>query len=568
MQRLSRFFAGLPLRLWLLLGAALLFWNLGFSTFWNTDEARYAAAALEMAHPFSGAPDWIVPHLDTIPRLNKPPLVLWLGAISFHLFGVAESSARLVSAGASVAVMLGIFALGRAMFDERAATAGALVWATSLFPVAMSRVFNTDALLCAAMFFVFGGIWLAGENENNEYGRFRPYSWCAIGMGLALLAKGPVGVALPLLLGAIYLSLARRWKMVSMRGVLISFVVAFLIAAPWYFAIEMRAPGFNRRFLWVENFARFSGEAGHHNPTPVWFFVPVALLGLMPWTGFLPIAMMRAREMWRQRFGNRGARAQLFCWIWALGVIGFFSLSGTKLVSYILPAFPAFALLVGACFSGDVWTRAMQRTSLVVPMLLSPILAVAAFLYLTSDRGLPRKEGLSYASAFCAALLVMADVVWRVRHDRWKIFGAQTLGSCLVVVILLRFAGHFAKYEDASPMLRALAPHLKPSDTVALHGTFQPSVIFYARRPVPVFNFINNSGLDETHPNYRALFRPADLRLSSNRAFVLVKWDDDRSAYRDWRIIARNNDFRLLSNRPAPPGFAFDFTAPRKRLRP
>ena len=107
-------------RWFLLLAALLLLYGLDYAPLWNPDEGRYASAALEMAQPFNGtAPDWIVPHLNTIPRINKPPLVYWLGAISYRILGVSEASTRLISALAAIVVMLTVWRLGHAMFSER-----------------------------------------------------------------------------------------------------------------------------------------------------------------------------------------------------------------------------------------------------------------------------------------------------------------------------------------------------------------------------------------------------------------------------------------------------------------
>ncbi|HEX8551100.1 MAG TPA: glycosyltransferase family 39 protein [Abditibacteriaceae bacterium] len=589
MQSLTRFFSGLSLRWWLLPGVFLLLWNLSYAPFWNPDEGRYASAALEMAQPFDGSPsDWVMPYLNSIPRLNKPPLVYWLGAASYRVFGVGEASARLIPALASLAVMIGLWTLGRSMFGnstlgktqekdnglkagERAGVAAALIWATSLLPAGLGRTFNTDMLLCAAMFFVFGGIFLAGEDSATRYGRIRPYLWSGIGMGLALVAKGPVGVALPLLIGAFYLTLAKRWSKISFVGLAGAVVLALLLGAPWYLAMEQRVPGFIRRFVFEENLGRFSGKGEFHDPTPFWYYLPIALFGVLPWTSFFIAAVARARSFVRWDIADPNLRGRLFCWLWCVLLIGFFSLSSTKLVSYILPAFPALALLLGESFGVGEWPRAVRRAALVLSTLFSLILGVAATVYLTNDNTLPRAEGLPYAIAMTAILLVGALGAWLFRGDRWKIFGTQALTAIVLLCTLLSLAGRVTFYEDASPILRALAPQLQPDDRVVLYRTFQPSAIFYTKRTIPIYEFRNNSGLDETHPNYKKLYLPrasaALLNQSPQRVFVLVRWThDDASHFRNWQLLAHNNDFRLLSNRTVP-GFKYDFTAPKKRSR-
>lgn len=574
MQSFAAFFRRMPLRSWLLLGVFLLLWKLDYAPFWNPDEGRYSSAALEMARPFDGAAeDWTVPHLDTIPRLNKPPLVYWMGAVSYKAFGPSERAARLVPALAAVAVMFGLYFLGRSLFGERAAIAAALVWATSLLPAGLGRTFNTDMLLTASMFFAFGGIFLAGEEPTCRYSRIRPYLWAGAGMGAALLAKGPVGVALPLLIGGVYLTVAWRWRNVSAPGVLGAIALTLLIGAPWYFAIEARMPGFAKHFLVGENLDRFSGKKAYHEKTSPLYYLPIVLLGVMPWSGFWLTTMTREGGLMAWRFGSATKRLHLYCWLWALLLVGFFSLSGTKLISYVLPAFPAFALLLGEAFGGEKdWEFELRTAALGMATLLNVIVAGAAGWYLTNDKTLPAAAGLPYAIAIAVVLLGTVVMLWIWREDRWRLFCAQSVGAAFFLILFLGLAGRIAPYEDASPMLMALVPHVEPEDTVVEYRTFQPSAIFYLQRPVPVLEFNNNSGLDETHPNFKKLYRKAaeteTLRNGPNRVFALTRWNhNDTQQFTKWTLIGRNNDFRLYCNRAAPADFRYEFTAPKKRDR-
>jgi 4-amino-4-deoxy-L-arabinose transferase-like glycosyltransferase len=579
MRPLADFLCRLPLRCWLLFGGFFLLWNLNYAPFWNPDEGRYASSALEMARPldgssFAGTPsDWTVPRLNSVPRLNKPPLVYWLGALSFKLFGPSEWAARLVPALAACSVMLGLYFLGSTMWGERAGAAAAVIWATSLLASGLARTFNTDMLLSASTFFAFGGIFLASEETANGYGRIRPYLWAGIGLGLALISKGPVGVALPLLIGAVYLCVVRRWKQICFLRVTGALVLALLIGLPWYFAVEAREPGFIRHFIFAENLGRFSGKSGYHNATPAWYYLPVVLLGMMPWSGFWLAALARTGLCFSWRSGNIAARGLLFCWLWGILLVAFFSVSGTKLISYVLPAFPAFALLMGEAFGGErEWSRGIQRATLAVASVLSIVLAAGAALYLTNEKTLPASIGQRYGLATVFILLATTAALWKWQGDRWKLFGVQSIGAGALLLLLLSLAGRVAPYEDASPMVQTLVPHMKPDDVLLEYRMFQPTAIFYTARAVPVYEFVNNSGLDEQHPNYVRMFPPAThiatLKRGPQRIFALMRWNHgDTEHFVGWNLIARNNDFRLFSNRPAPAGFSYDFTAPGKRDR-
>ena len=344
---------GLWWRIALALSIAFLFWNLGYAPLWNPDEGRYAAASLEMAHPFEGEPDWVVPHLNTIPRLNKPPLVYWTTASLIRLLGPNETAARLTSAISALLIALLVWLLGRSMFGPRAALLATLVWTTAIFPFALARVLNTDMLLCAAMTLVISGVWMALENGHWSLGsgpqgaRFngRAAVVAGLGMGLGLLAKGPVAVVLPLLIGFAYL-VARNWRSGNNRfiavavcisrawrdlrrdkvlwlSLCVALFIGLLMAMPWVWAVSQRVPSFLRTFLLSENVARFSGGADYHDPTPFWYYLPVVVVGLLPWPAFLLWCRSKSASL-DTGAPDVAARAPLFLWLWVAIVVGVF----------------------------------------------------------------------------------------------------------------------------------------------------------------------------------------------------------------------------------------------------
>jgi 4-amino-4-deoxy-L-arabinose transferase-like glycosyltransferase len=562
---------------WLLLfGVFILFWRLNYAPLWNPDEGRYASAALEMTHPFDGsAPDWVVPHLNTIPRLNKPPLVYWLGAASFNIFGVSTAAARLAPALAAVGVLFLLFVLGKKMFGERAGIAGSLVWATAGFPVGMARTFNTDMLLTSAIALAFGGIWLAVESTGIRQ-KWGASLLAGVGLGLALLAKGPVGLALPLLICFVYLCVARRWGSVPWAGVATALVMALSLAIPWFLAVEKREPGFLHRFIIEENFGRFSGKEDYHDPTPIYYYLPVVILGLLPWTAFILPTCVRGVL----KDDDDSRRARLFLWLWGGLLVAFFSISKTKLISYVLPAFPAFCLLIGEALGGthdkrSDWPPLVRWIVLSVALLLNTILVIAAGKYLLDDRTLPRAEAIPYLVAAVAILVCgsIALVICWLARDRWRLMLSQTITAIVLFVCLLQLAGRIALFEDASSIFISLKPHLQPSDRLVEYRTFQPSAIFYLKRDIPIYEFVNNSGLDEEHPNFKRLYRDEkefqEIWEWPERTFVLIrrKHGSEINIPANWSTVAINNDYELLSNRPAPDGFSFDYVAPGKRIR-
>jgi 4-amino-4-deoxy-L-arabinose transferase-like glycosyltransferase len=576
----------------LALAAFLLLWNLGYAPVWNPDEGRYVSASLEMLTPLDGGstPNWIVPHLNGIPRLNKPPLVYWSAASLFKVLGESVVAARLVSALAAVGVLLLLLGLGAKLFDFKTGVLATVVWATSALPFTLGRVLATDMLLTFSMTLaLFGFVFaLAPATENpreNPKPRALFFLIAGLGLGLALLAKGPVGLGLPLLIAFAWMLLCagrNTFRAPIVLGVLGAMALAVLIAAPWYATIARVHPEFLGRFLWGENVARLTGSTFYHEPEPFWFYAPVILVGALPWTAFLwPAARSWAADF-RARLlpddAGHAARARWLLWIWAFVIIALFSASSTKLITYILPAFPAIALLIAQVFRTSKTapqTRAVAQARYATIALLA-VLAIGLTIAFTlpkllADKILPRAVADPFVFAMSAILLGGALALALYPRPTRVL---PLIGGALFIA-LTGFMGRFALYEDSSPMLVRLQPFVKPGDRILQFKTFQPSLMFYTRRPSTVVDFVNTSGLDDEEFKASGHFVKDQtlikkLASSQERIFVLTRWKHAHWPALDTpalRVIARNNDYRLLSNRPAPAGFHYDFTAPRKRHR-
>lgn len=551
----------------LLLAATLLFWNLAYAPFWNPDEGRYSASALEMAGLLpASAPDWVVPHLNTIPRLNKPPLVYWLAGSFFRFFGPSEVAGRLVPALAALGILLLLWRVANRVFGLRAAQISVLVWATAFLPCVLARTLNTDMLLCLGITLAAWSLWALGESQSGISSKMAILGG-ALGFSIALLAKGPIGAAIPI--GAIVFW---RWKVFGFRRifekrlwwpVLVALGLAILAVWPWCSAVETRHPGFLRGFLLGENLSRFAGGAqGDHESAPFWYYAPVLLLGLLPWTGFLPIfADFRPRNA-PDTIQNR---ARLFCLIWALLVVGFFSLSGTKLISYVLPAFPPLALLLGAALSENEGKNGILRAWILsATLFLNAVILVASAIFLLNGKILARAE--AFPLVFQLAFVVLAGsmaLIWAARRSLFGMAQTQSVFSFALYLVIFGVASRVAPVEDVSVLARQLALELRPDDRVVSFKTFAPATIFYLKRPLEVFEFHNSSGLNERALQKSPLFSRrgqqsdedalAAFLAGKGRTFVWThKSKKGGPIPRGAWIWGENKKDRLLCNRPAP----------------
>jgi 4-amino-4-deoxy-L-arabinose transferase-like glycosyltransferase len=317
----------------------LFFYGLGAFGLLGADEPRYAQIAREMLD----RSDWITPILGGKPWLEKPPLYYWQAMLSFRLAGVSDRAARLPAA-LDAAILIGAIYFFLRRFRPGSELDGALITAGCVGIVGFAHAAATDMPLAAC--FAIGLLaWYAWYESRRHTDLAAFYIFLALGT----LAKGPVAPALAAAIIFLFVAAKRDWLALA-RTLWIPGIVLYLtVTLPWYVAVQLRNPEFFRIFILEHNLARFSTGVYHH-PQPFWFFLPVFLLALMPWTFPLILAIAeRARLIWsegKQAFSSPEDSWPLFLLIWMFVPILFFSASQSKLPGYILPAVPAGALLV------------------------------------------------------------------------------------------------------------------------------------------------------------------------------------------------------------------------------
>lgn len=310
------------------------------------DEPRYAAIGRAMAT----TGDWITPRLWGVPWFEKPALLYWMTAAGFKVGLGAELAPRLPVALASIAFLIYFFVVLRREFGDRAAAYSAAVLATSAGWLAYSHIAITDlpmsAAFAAAMLVIMDA---SSEIPGKGAGGASAIRFLAAGalLGLAVLAKGLVPLALFI---PVLWFLRHR-----IRDLALAFLAATVVAAPWYVLVTLRngAP-FLEEFFWKHHFGRFLSSALQHD-RPIWFYVPVLLAGVFPWTPLL--ALLFSRRLFQDR------RAQFLLAWFAWGFL-FFSISRNKLPGYLLPLLPPVAALIGVA-AAEVRTRSPKLMALL-----------------------------------------------------------------------------------------------------------------------------------------------------------------------------------------------------------
>lgn len=472
--------------IWLLLGVAALLWfgTLGYRHLIHPDEGRYAELARHML--VSG--DWVTPRLNGILYFEKPALQYWATAAAFAAFGVGEAAARVWPALCGAFVVVALWFAARRSIGEHAATWSAGVLGSCAWWILNGHFVNLDTGLACFMTLSMLGFWVAQRDDATprEHVAGMLVAWA--GMALAVLSKGLVGIVLPGAVLVAYSVLARDpavWRrMLWGRGL----ALFLAIGVPWFVAVSLRNAEFARFFFIHEHFERFL-TTQHQRTGAWWYFVPVLAAGLVPWTTALPGALALG---WRRRPGRFQAN-RLFL-AWAAVIFAFFSLSSSKLPSYILPVFPALALLIGQHLA----TLPARRLALhaMAPLAIAVLLAAVL---VAAPRLIDRAGGLSPADlayrdwllAGCAVLGAASAIAARFAFRQWRRPAMLALAFGSLVACQLVLLGHqsYAPLKSARTMVETIRPQLAPGAPFWSIRTHDQTLPFYLGRPVTLVDW-------------------------------------------------------------------------------
>jgi 4-amino-4-deoxy-L-arabinose transferase-like glycosyltransferase len=472
------------LRGWVLVAvsAAVWFSALGFRTLVKPDEGRYAEIAREMA--VTG--DWITPRLNGIKYFEKPPLQYWATAAAFRAFGENDWTARLWTGLTGFAGVLLAALLGRRLYGPAAGALAATVLGTAVMYFVVGHLNTLDM---GTTFFLEGAVaaFLFAQGAppgSREERRWMLAAWAA--MALATLSKGLIGLAFPVLTLLVYSAVERDlrpWKRLHLGAGLVLFLA---IAAPWFVAVSLANPEFPRFFFVHEHFERFL-TTEHHRVQPAWYFAPILLAGLLPWSG---IALQAWIQGWR-RAGTGSIHAGRFLALWAAVIFVFFSASESKLPSYILPVLPALAVL-----AGDALARMPGRT-LRRHLALVVVAGVAGLPWLygalptgqdASAAMLARYAGwLMLAVAVCAGAAALGW--WRARER--PVQGALALGAGALFLSATGLLGHEAlgRSNSAHYIAGEIRKELRPGAPFYSVGMYDQTLPFYLKRTVTLVDY-------------------------------------------------------------------------------
>jgi len=520
----------------------VMFTNLGGPRLWDRDEPRNAGCAREMLE----RSDWVVPTFNAKLRTHKPVLLYWGMMTAYSVLGVSEFSARLPSALAAVGTTLCTWFIGRRLFGPRAGVWAAVALTSSLMFGVAGRAATPDSVLIFCTTLV-SAIYVAGtfrprfDNAPADTppqlvwsGHYFPQHWPTVAamysvMGLAVLAKGPVGLVLPTAVIGMFLLIMRlpalalpreftfaSWLVRLLRPFepvhflrtcwymrpLTAIFAAAAVALPWYWAVHLATDGaWSSGFFWDHNVGRATSAMEGHGGGALWFYPVAILLGFFPWSCFaIPLAMDAGVQARRRDGGNAG---YVFAICWVLVYVGLFSIARTKLPSYITPCYPGLALLAGSYV--DRWSRdaaAIARWWLPLAFGTLALTGVgfAVAIPLVAKRYLPGEEWLGLLGLVPLAGGVVCMGLAAIRNYR---SAAIAFGSSAVAFSTMLFAigAQRADVHQTSHVLLRAAFERAADPQLASYKILEPSWVFYAGRPIEELPHGNSEHREATGPH-------------------------------------------------------------------
>jgi 4-amino-4-deoxy-L-arabinose transferase-like glycosyltransferase len=553
----------------------LLFWNLGALGLTDRDEGRNAEAGREMLE----TGDWMSPTFNYEPRYAKPVLVYWLMSASYKTFGVSEFAARFPSALFGLGLVLMLYLFLARLRDANTALLAALMLALNLQMIGLNRMALTDSVLIFFTTLSLVAFWLGFQTTRER----RPWMWvCYAAMGIATLAKGPVGFLVPLIVVALYLSLTKQWRPFWQDGrPLAGTALTIFIALPWYAGMWWLHGSEYTASAQANTVGRFLKPMEGHS-FGFLFYIPVLLLGFFPWSGWLLFAWPQTYKNWRADRKALGLTRDMsgelsdsstvtstpsqtdkldwFAAAWIFATFVFFTLSSTRLPHYIGPLFPAAAILTASYWSRCVRDPSTKGATASVHLvmwlgfLLAGAMACLPWVYDTMLAGKLTKEyplatQLSLGSGpYVAATVLLVGMglvgLFGLSETRrgaafWAA-GGSLFGVVLVLMVFVLPAANRYFVAPQQELAYAAGLNLAPGEQLIAYGATRPSTAFYARRKVL---FV---GAGEEEKLRTALSQPGRAMILLPESFV----DKLPGDLKNYQPILKRYGYLLLASEP------------------
>ena len=455
----------------------LSFVKLGNMALTDPDETFYAESAKEMLD--SG--QWSTPLIFGEPQFEKPPLYYWLIMASYKMFGVNEFAARFPSAVLAIFGVLGIFFLGRILFSSFCGFISGIVFATCVEGLVLSRGCVTDMTLTVFILLCFTFFLIGQARQKTIF-----YLMAAAMAALAVLTKGPIGLFITGAVILLYLIFSRQLGELKKIPIGQCLAIFLVVALPWYIVVtRIHGARFISEFFGFQNVTRFL-HPEHTSGISPFFYIPVVIGGLFPWSLFLPSG---AWLMYKNRkFSSKIKASNLFLLVWFLLVFVFFSTSKTKLVTYIFPLFPVLAVVVGRFFERLIFEKDNKtlyryfKWSYYPTIVISFIALIGICIFIKMRYPLAFQEVI-VTEIFFAIGLVISLFYFIKGKNKEAIYGivlAVLLMAYPLTTYILPIVG---EYESSKVLCNTIKESYEEGDLIGGECDNRRGIAFYSDKP-------------------------------------------------------------------------------------
>ncbi len=461
----------------------LFFSFLGARPLSTPDEGRYVEIPREMV--VSG--DYVTPHLNGLKYFEKPPLVYWIEAVPIKLGFFNEFAFRFPIALFALLGCLVVYGLSRHFYSRRAGLWSAVVLATSLLYYALSRIILLDLVLTV---FMTSGLlsFFAGIKEDRGLTRRKWLAFSAISLALAVLTKGLVGLLIPLGIIAVWITVFNKWSLLRPLYLPTNLLLFLAIALPWHILVSLKNPSFFDFYFIHEQFERYFTTI-HRRHQPFWFFIPITILGFLPWTFFLPHGV---KDIIPKTFRDwKIYDFESFLMVWIIFIFIFFSCSNSILIPYILPIFPPLAIIVGR-FLSYVWKNHLK---------IGPEICFYCVFYLTLILGSvyafqrlhleiipqPLFLAISQVLTLGAISIIVLLLLYFWKGTRWAL--GAILVSHLSLIFILNKGGVYIQKTSTKALAQKVLSSYPNNVEVATYYSYFQDLPVYLQKTVKIVSW-------------------------------------------------------------------------------
>lgn len=532
-------------------------YEMGNRPFASPDEGRYVEIPREMI----ASGDYITPKLDGLNYFEKPPLLYWMQVGIAKLCGINEYSMRAVIVIFAILGCLSVFLIGRKRFSNTVGIAAGSILAINLLYYAHSRIIILDlatAILMCGTLWCFYTAFVQKTFKTDK----KPIMFMYVFAALTCLAKGLIGIVLPGLVIFLWIIFTNNWrcisKMISFPGIM-AFV---LIAVPWHVIMAIRHDDFLYKYFVVEHWQRYTTTI-HERYQPVYFFIPIVIVGLFPWTGFSLVAL---KNEIKKTMGKKSEAIFFLCWIF--GIFAFYSFSNSKLIPYILPIFPPLALITATTLVDSF--EHIHAYDFKCSALLSVFISfgcVVAFLVYKPHIGdlLDDKEFMLTVDVLIGLLIIESVLMLFAYFVEKARFHAILVFLFVGMNIMWVINKGAVCYQDIrKPSTRKMAElvrwNKRADDLVYCYNYYYQDFPVYLRDTVGVVNFIGELefGLQSAGGDKNGMFLNGDAfwklwNTTTKRIFLLLSTESYRDVFINkevkHRILGLDKHFVVIMNK-------------------